>query len=241
VVTLAIAGAAFALGRFTQPAAVTAAVSAPSLTIASSRDGDVVVVDGREVGVTPYRLLVDASVREVRLASPPEPIAAAPPPPEPVATGMPPVPVDMLAPVRPRSGGLRLSAPIDVQVLEGERVLGTSTEGPIIASAGVHQLDFVNSALGYRERRAVEFKAGQVLSLTVTPPDGMLNINAVPWGQVAIDGRDVGETPLANVAIPTGQHEIVFRHPQFGERKETAVVKSGTVTRLSVTMSRPTP
>jgi hypothetical protein len=123
-------------------------------------------------------------------------------------------------------------------VLEGERVIGSSVDGPIVASAGVHQLDFVNSALGFRERRTVEFKAGQIQALTVTPPNGRLNINAVPWAQVTIDAKEVGETPLANLSIPVGQHEIIFRHPQLGEKRETAIVRAGSVTRLSVTMAR---
>jgi hypothetical protein len=122
-------------------------------------------------------------------------------------------------------------------VLEGEQVLGSTADGPIVAPAGVHALDLVNSVFGYRERRLVEFKAGQVLALTVTPPDGRLNVNAVPWAQVSIDGRESGETPLANVALPAGSHEIVFRHPQLGERRETVVIKPGALTRVSVTLS----
>lgn len=240
---VAVGAVAFAGGRYTRPAAVTTAAAAPqpaSLTISSSRDGDIVTVNGREVGVTPYQLVVDGSIKDVRLASPTVPVTA-PAPTPPIAAAVPGAAAEPIEASRPRSGGLRLSAPIEVQVLEGERVLGSSVDGPIVASAGLHQLDFVNSSLGYQERRAVEFKAGQVIALTVTPPGGRLNINAVPWANVSIDGKEVGETPLANVSIPSGQHEIVFRHPQFGERKEVAVVKAGTVTRLSVTMSGSTP
>lgn len=237
VAALAIGGAAFAAGRYT---AVSAVVVAPSpspvtITISSTSPGDAVVVDGREVGVTPYQLTVENGVRDVRLASPPLPPSL----PQPVATSLSATAAaDTLTPSRPRSGGLRVSSAIEVQVLEGERVIGSSVDGPIVASAGVHQLDFVNSAFGYRERRAFEFKAGQILALTVTPPNGRLNVNAVPWAQVTIDGKEVGETPLANLSIPVGQHEIVFRHPQLGEKRETAIVRSGSMTRLSVTMAR---
>ena len=34
----------------------------------------------------------------------------------------------------------------------------------------------------------------------------------------------VGQTPIANIQISVGTHEMVFRHPQFGERKQTIVV-----------------
>ncbi len=230
---LALGQAAFIAGRLTAPAAAPPVVSAVPVLISSTGVGDIVAVDGREVGATPVRLSVDGTVHEIHLISPP-PVQLPPP----VVTSTPPVPVDALTPSRPRSGGLTLSSPIEIQVLEGERVLGSSVDGPIVTTAGVHQLDFVNSALGYRERRSVEFRAGQVVTLTVTPPNGRLNINAVPWAQVSIDGREVGETPLANVSVTAGQHQIVFRHPQLGERRETTVVKSGAVTRLSVAMSQ---
>lgn len=238
LVTAVVAGGAFYAGRSSRPPApAVVPPAAPALTITSARDGDTVTVNGRDVGVTPYRLVVDNTVQDLRIVTP-EPVAPAA---TTAAAPVTPSQTDTLSPSRPRSGGLRLSAPIEVQVLEGERVLGSSAEGPIVASAGLHQLDFVNSALGYREHRAVDFRAGQVVGLTLTPPNGRLNINAVPWAQVSIDGREVGETPLANVSISTGQHEIVFRHPQFGERKEVTLVKAGAMTRLSVTMSRPTP
>ena len=58
-----------------------------------------------------------------------------------------------------KRGGFRLSSPIELQVLEGERVLGSSVEGPIVTTAGRHELDFVNSALSYRLHQVVEIKA----------------------------------------------------------------------------------
>jgi hypothetical protein len=51
-----------------------------------------------------------------------------------------------------------------------------------------------------------------------------VSINAVPWADVLVDGSAAGQTPLANVSLPIGPHEIVFRHPQLGERKRTVVV-----------------
>ena len=133
-----------------------------------------------------------------------------------------------------RSGGFRISAPVEVHVLEGERLLGSSADGPIIAAAGRHELEFVNSAIGYRARRVVDVRAGEITSVSVTVPDGTLNINAVPWAAVWIDGTSYGETPLGNLSIAPGEHEVVFRHPQFGERREKAVVRAETTTRVAV-------
>jgi len=242
---LAFAEGAIIAGLLSRPAPAPAPAAAIPLTIDSPVAGDVVMVDGRQVGVTPFNLEVVGSMRSIRVHSI-ERLQA--PPASATAPGSTPGAAEAVdaraanaiaaAAARQRRGGLRLSSPIELQVLEGERVLGSSADGPIVASAGIHQLDFINTALGYRQRQVVDVKAGEIVGLTIKPPDGRISINAQPWAQVWIDGRSVGETPLANLSIPLGEHEIIFRHPQLGEKREKTLVKSGATIRLSVTMGR---
>jgi hypothetical protein len=132
-----------------------------------------------------------------------------------------------------RSGSITLRSPIELEVFEGERLLGHAGQ-PIIAAAGRHELDLVNRALGYRARQVVDIAAGQVVSLLMVPSTGRVSANASPWAEVWIDGHSVGETPLANLEVPIGEHEIVFRHPQLGEQRKNALVRTDTVTRVSV-------
>jgi hypothetical protein len=224
----------------TKPAAAPVAARGVPLTIDSPTPGDRVFIDGREVGVTPYKLSVAAAPHAVQIIArrggPPAASPAAVPAP---ASADPRTASAIAAAVqRQRSGGLRLTTPIELQVLEGERVLGSSADGPIVASAGVHQLDFINTAIGFRSRQTVTIKAGEIIPLQVQPPDGRVSINAQPWAQVWIDGNLAGETPLANLIVSAGEHEIVFRHPQLGERRETTIVKSGVQTRISTTLSK---
>lgn len=224
------------IGR-SSPAPATAA--AVPLTIESPTAGDKVFIDGREVGETPFKLSVASAAHSIRVvarqaaAGPAAPLAAAAPPTDARAAS-----AIAAAAQRQRPGGLRLTSPIELQVLEGERVLGSSADGPIVASAGVHQLDFVNTAIGFRSRQTVTIKAGEIIPMKVQPPDGRVSINALPWAQVWIDGNLVGETPLANLTVAPGEHEITFRHPQLGERRETAIVKSGVQTRVSATLTK---
>jgi hypothetical protein len=132
-----------------------------------------------------------------------------------------------------RSGGLRLISRIEMQLLDGERVLGSSTDGPIVTSAGRHEFELVNSALGYRSRQVFDIKAGQILSVPIRQPQGQVSINAVPWADIWIDGAHIGETPLANLSLPIGQHEVSFRHPSLAEQRRTTVVRYDVPTRLS--------
>jgi serine/threonine protein kinase len=213
------------------------------ITVESLQDGDSVVVDGKLVGVTPMKVDIGPSVRSIEIVpsvqdkpvfSTPSPVVAAPEPPatSPAAAAI------AAAAARQKSGGLKINSAIDIQVLEGDRVLGSSADGPIVASAGRHEFDFINPAFGFRSRQQVEIRSGQIINLNVTPPGGRVSVNAIPWAQVFINGNLVGETPLANVPMPVGEHQLLFRHPQYGDRSEKFIVRSGALTRVSATLGQ---
>ena len=219
-----------------------ASLAVVPITFESPEPGAPVIIDGRQVGVTPLEVKLTPGMRSVRVQSQPAaPIsldanlakpAAIVDRPSDAATAA------IIAGARERRGGVRLSAPVEVQVLEGERVLGSSADGPIVTTAGRHELDFINSAIGYRSRQVVDIKAGQIVKMAVAPPDGRVSANASPWAQVWINGNLVGETPIANLPLAVGEHQITFRHPQLGEQTQKVVVRSSALTRVSATFAR---
>lgn len=215
---------------YRRPAVATAAVAGTlAVTVESGEPGATVFVNNQVAGTTPLNLTLDDTTRSIRLSNvPPQAAQAA----APVAT-----PAAAQA-ARPRASGVRFTSAIPLQVLEDNRVLGTSGDGALPLSAGTHQLDLVNDDLGFRTRQAVTVAAGETAAFTVTTPLGRLSLNAQPWAQVFVDQNAVGETPIANLAIPIGQHEVTFRHPQLGEWKETVTVRADRVTRLSTTFGR---
>jgi hypothetical protein len=103
----------------------------------------------------------------------------------------------------------------------------------LVIADGRYRLDFVNQGLGYRVSLPVTVTGGQMTTVKVPVPNGRVSINAVPWAQVTIDGADVGQTPLANLSLPIGSHDVVFAHPQFGERHQTVVVKVDGIARVT--------
>jgi hypothetical protein len=208
----------------------------PAVVIESLVPGDTVMVDGKPAGSTPLQLTVRSTTRAIRLvhAVAPEPAIATTLTPGAVpATDARAIAAIEEAGTRQRSGGVRVSSPIELKVLEGERVLGSTADGPIVTTAGTHQLDLLNTALGYRVRQTVTIRAGVLTPLTITPPMGRLSINADPWAQVLIDDRPIGDTPVANVSVSLGEHQVTFRHPQLGERRETVTVRADVATRIS--------
>jgi hypothetical protein len=131
-----------------------------------------------------------------------------------------------------RFGGVRINSPIEFQVFENGNLVG-STTGPIAVMDGNHTFDLVNEMLGYRTRQTVNVKPGQMSAVSIAVPNGRVSINAVPWAEVWVDGKSVGQTPIANLSLPIGPHEIVFRHPQFPDQRQTWMVKAEGTTMVS--------
>jgi len=138
----------------------------------------------------------------------------------------------------PVAGWVAVNAPFAVDVVERGDVVGTSGTKKIMLAAGKHELLLRNAEVGFEATRAVDIAPGRVVSLAIDPPKAVLNVNARPWADVLIDGHSVGQTPLSNVALPVGPHQITFRHPQFGERTERVVVTARGVNRASVDFNK---
>ena len=138
--------------------------------------------------------------------------------------------------VTPSWGWISLETPFPVQVQEAGRIVGTSEIERIMLPPGSHELDFVAPQFGFRQTSEVRISAGQGAPVSLTIPRVAMNINALPWAEVFIDGTRIGDTPLANVMETIGEHEIVFRHPQLGEKRQVARLTMRDSLRISVDM-----
>jgi PEGA domain-containing protein len=206
-----------------------------SLTVQSEPAGAKVSVDGVEHGIAPLtvndlapgehevvlkgnngevhqKVVIQAGVTGSVLA----PIATAPP--------------------APTSGWVTFRSPMTIDIHEGGRLLGTTDSERIMMAAGRHELVLTNDTLGYRATRAVQVPPGKVAVVSIELPRGVININASPWAEVWIDGKRIGETPIGNLPIAIGAHEVVFRHPQFGEKRQAVSVTTNAPVRLSMDM-----
>jgi len=138
----------------------------------------------------------------------------------------------------PLLGWVSVSAPFEVQIFEEGRLLGTSQSDRIMVEAGRHDIEVVNETLSYRATRTVQVTPGRIAAVALVLPKGTLSLNANPWAEVWIDGERVGETPMGNLAISIGPHEIVFRHPELGEQRHALTVTMAGSARLSVDMRK---
>ena len=67
----------------------------------------------------------------------------------------------------------------------------------------------------------------------ITGP-GLLQIVVKPWGEVDVDGRSVGTTPLDRLSLPSGTHAVTVRHPSYEPWEGRVTIRAGQTERLVV-------
>ena len=70
---------------------------------------------------------------------------------------------------------------------------------------------------------------------------GYVTVNAVPYGTVAIDGVEVGDTPVFRQELSPGVHAVVISRPGFRSDSSSVNITSGNEVRLSRTLVRESP
>jgi hypothetical protein len=257
VTALAAAEALYILrsGAGPEPEGIAAAEPEPSpaaaggaLEVSSTPPGALVQIDGRDAGVTPitlddlppgpHRIVLTAKGRQpvaqqvtieagatVKVIAPLLRLrnaAAATPPPAPA----------------PTLGALMISSPLDMEIREDGELLGRTGGNPPTLPAGDHTLHLTDATTGYAVVQRVRISAGRTTRMTVTPPKRRVNINALPWATVAVDGETVGETPIGALSLSLGSHVLVFSNPTLGERTMTAIVTTDGPNNFSVDLRK---
>jgi len=136
------------------------------------------------------------------------------------------------------AGWVAVSAPFEVQIYQDADLVGSSAASKIMMAAGRHDVRFVNTSLGFEDTRKIEVAAGKTSAIKLAAPNATVSINARPWADVIVDGAPIGQTPLANVSLAVGTHQILFRHPQLGERRQSAVVTVSGPNRISADLTK---
>jgi PEGA domain len=210
-----------------QPGAQSAAVGGDAgaagsgqLEVTSDPPGARVSIDGARRGVTPLTLPLLPGQHAVIISDGATNVSRT----VTVTAGATATVMAGLAPAGAVAGWLTIPAPFELQVLEGGSLIGTTSTARLMLSAGHHDLVLKNTTLGFETKASVDIQAGKTLTTPIVVPNGSLSVNALPWATVLLDGKEIGTTPIANLDVPLGSHELVFRHPQLGERKQTVVV-----------------
>ena len=199
-----------------------------TVSVNSRPEGARVLVDGKLHGATPLTLSLPRGAHNIELqngnASRKLPLK--------IAGGETISQIVDLAAVE--SGFVAFRSPLNLRISEGGKALGMTSAGRLSLPAGRHDLELASPTLDFRTRMSVYVTPGQTAGVAVDVPHGSVSVNALPWANVFLDGNPVGVTPLANLKVPIGSHEIVWRHPTLGERKRVVQVTTKTPVRVGM-------
>jgi hypothetical protein len=182
----------------------------------SEPPGAIVLVDGKERGVTPLTLNdLTAGSHTVVLQSDKGSVRR-------TVT----IAADRTALVSESifAGWLAVFSPFEVQISEGALAIRLDETSKVLLSPGPHDLRFENRELGYRETRRVEVQPGETTSLSIVASPSTLTVTANAPASVTIDGQQVGGTPLTSHPIALGTREIVVKDADGNERRFTQKV-----------------
>ena len=223
----------FELPRGTESEAMPIAAAVGGLQVATEPPGATVLIDGEARGVAPLTVSdLKAGEHAVVVQGTGEPVSRTVKVQEGAVASL---VISMNSAFA--SGWLAISG-VPVQIMENGTLLGSTETPRILVPAGSHKLELTNAALGYRVTRTAQVVAGQTLSITLKAPQGTLSINALPWAEVWVDGKPAGETPIGNLSLTIGNHELLFRHPELGEQRKTVTVGALAPVRVGVDLRK---
>jgi hypothetical protein len=205
------------------------------LEVTSDPPGAQVVMNGTPLGTTPLILeTLDVGAHEVTVSNRTGTVSRA----VTIEAGATAAVMVSLTGTASAAGWVVIEAPIELHILEDGRLLGTTSADQMMLPAGAHNLELVSEAFEFRTTMRTLITPGGTATETIAVPNGSLSINALPWAEVYIDAEYAGITPLGNLAVPIGAHDVLWRHPELGERRRTVSVLAETPTRIGVDFSQ---
>jgi len=132
------------------------------------------------------------------------------------------------------AGFLSVTSRIPVEIFDGTRKLGSSEGGHILLAPGQHKVRLVNTKYGFSEEAEFTIKAGEVSTHAVNLPEGSLHVTTEAGAEIFVEGELMGIAPLAPFRVAIGSREVLVRHPDMGERRQSVEVVIGQPTELGV-------
>jgi len=152
----------------------------------------------------------------------PTEVTAAPTTPLPVARGA--------APRKSNTGLLVSAALVAVAAVGGYLVFGRGTAAPPepASQPAATRVDTVRVSDTVRvPQRPFRIDRRQPVTVPSAGQQGYVTVNAEPYGEVYVDGVDVGPTPVVRYAVPAGAHTIKVVREGYRSVTERVQVDAG--------------
>jgi len=136
------------------------------------------------------------------------------------------------------AGWIKVFVPFDLTISEHGRALRLDDRGQVMLTAGTHEVRFENRTLGFVDVRKVDVKPGAVTAVSIAAPKTTLSVTATMPAEVFVDGTSVGQTPLADLPVDLGTHDVAVK-PQSGDQRHFTITATVKPVTLAVDFSKP--
>lgn len=121
-------------------------------------------------------------------------------------------------------GRLKVFCAPEAQVLVDGRPVG-QTPLSLPAQPGLRRVEV--RAHGGGQGQEVRVPPGGEAQVSFTLLGGFLAVNAQPWGEVLLDGKAVGQTPLTLENLVLGPHTVTVRNPAYPPQSQRVILPLG--------------
>jgi len=126
-------------------------------------------------------------------------------------------------------------------IVDGKSLGDPAPQFQLSLAPGKHEIRYVIE--GYKEaKQTVEVKAGGGNNFQYQFPDwGKLTVQhspGSPAGEIAIDGEAKGKTPLVDLKISAGSHDVVVTKDGFESSRQTLTVEPRRTTTVTVSLKK---
>lgn len=102
--------------------------------------------------------------------------------------------------------------------------------GPVTKDVAEGELKIIVEKDGFAPfTQNVTARTGETVNVTARLHPlgkGTINVTAIPWANVSLNGKDVGVTPKALKDIPEGKVEVKLSHPAYRQFTASVIVKA---------------
>lgn len=117
-------------------------------------------------------------------------------------------------------------------LVDGEPI-GISPVASLELKEGKHKIELKNHELNAYLEDEIEIIAGETITKNYSfPQKGIIQVSAIPWAEIFIEGKSYGQTPIDRIELPVGYYELIFRHPAFPEKKLKVIVRGEEITKV---------
>ena len=135
------------------------------------------------------------------------------------------------------SGWLRVTAPIEMAVVDNGRAVQLDDSNRVLLKPGTHNLRIENRSLDFSATRQIDIEPGGTTEVTLEVPASTLSVTGTAGSEVFVDGVKAGVIPITDYEVKLGTREIMVVAPG-GETRHASVTATTKPTQLDVTFRR---